>query len=332
MEHLQGLRHTSAAMKIRLFEHTEEDHPVLAIGLLMIAVFALACQDSLVKLMSSHTSFWQFQALRSIGNISFILVLAAMSEGLVLIKPVNAKPVYLRAMFLTVCMFCFFASAPLLSIAQMAAGLYTYPIFVSLLAGPILGEKVGPWRISAILIGGTGAAIVISPWDSEFSLVQVLPLIAGFFYACSILTLRRGCRKESPLALAFAVGIFFLISGIVGIALLTLFPLSEGIREANPFVAVGWPELTILILGFALFASILNLTGNICLARAYQTADASLLAPLDFIYLLFIAIWGKILFDQWPTGQALTGILLIAGAGVLIAWREQYYKGKSVDN
>jgi drug/metabolite transporter (DMT)-like permease len=319
-------------MKISLFEHTREDHPILAIGLLMIAVFALACQDSLVKLMSSHTSFWQFQALRSIGNVSFTLILAAMSGGLILIKPVNPKPVYLRAMFLIVCMFCFFSSAPFLSIAQMASGLYTYPIFVSLLAGPILGERLGPWRISAIVLGGSGAAIVISPWDSGFSPVQLLPLIAGFFYACNILILRRNCRKESPLALAFAAGMVFLIGGTAGITLLTLFPLSESIREATPFVAIGWPDLTLLVFGFAVFASILNLTGNICLTRAYQTADASLLAPLDFIYLLFIAIWGKILFDQWPTGQALIGMILIATAGVLIAWREQRNKGVSFDN
>jgi drug/metabolite transporter (DMT)-like permease len=54
-----------------------------------------------------------------------------------------------------------------------------------------------------------------------------------------------------------------------------------------------------------------------------------LLAPLDFIYLLFIAVWGKILFDQWPTGQALIGMILIAAAGVLIAWREQVIRRKS---
>ncbi|MCZ6579229.1 MAG: DMT family transporter [Gammaproteobacteria bacterium] len=331
MEQLQRLLHTVAAMKINLFEHPREDHPVLAIGLLMIAVFAFAFQDSLVKLMSSYTSFWQFQTLRSIGNVSFTLMLAAMSGGLTLIRPVNPRPVYLRAMFVAVCMFCFFASAPFLSIAQMAAGLYTYPIFVSLLAGPILGEQVGPWRIGAILVGGLGAAIVISPWDSDFSPVQVLPLIAGIFYACNILTLRRGCRKESPLALAFSVGMVFLVSGIAGITLLTLFPLSESIRAATPFVAIGWPELTLLIFGFAVLASVLNLTANICMTRAYQTADASLLAPLDFIYLLFIAVWGKILFDQWPTGQALIGMILIATAGVLIGWREQVIKRKSFE-
>ena len=91
----------------------------------------------------------------------------------------------------------------------MAAGLYTYPLFVSLLAGPFLGEKIGPWRISALLIGAIGALLMLDPFTSEFSYVQLLPVVAGFFYACNLLILRRACRGENPLALTFAVAICF---------------------------------------------------------------------------------------------------------------------------
>jgi drug/metabolite transporter (DMT)-like permease len=288
-----------------------------------MGVFVLALQDSLVKLMSSDTSFWQFQTLRSIGNLSFIVILALASGSLGLMMPRNWRPVYLRAALLTVCMFCFFAGAPYLSVPQMAAGLYTYPLFVSLLAGPLLGESVGPWRISALLVGAAGAAFILSPWRDDFSAIQLLPILAGFFYATNILTLRRACRKESPLALAFAVGVVFIVSGIAGIVLLSTFPLSTEVREAMPFIAIGWPELTFMVAGFALFASVLNLTGNICLSRAYQTADASWLAPIDFSYLIFAALWSRAIFDQWPSSQALIGMALIGSAGVITAWRER---------
>jgi len=105
--------------------------------------------------------------------------------------------------------------------------------------------------------------------------------------------------------------------------LLSLFPPSADIQAAMPYVAIGWPAVTAVVIGFALAASLLNLTGNICLTRAYQTADSSLLAPLDFSYLIFAALWGKVLFDQWPGVNTLIGMLLIICAGVTIAWREQ---------
>ncbi|MCP4390317.1 MAG: EamA/RhaT family transporter, partial [Gammaproteobacteria bacterium] len=90
-----------------------------------------------------------------------------------------------------------------------------------------------------------------------------------------------------------------------------------------PFVAIGWPELTLTVGLFAIFASVLNLTGNICLSRAYQTADASWLAPMDFSYLIFAALWSRAIFDQWPSNQALIGMSLIGAAGVITAWRER---------
>ena len=311
-------------MKISLFSQTSgEDRPLLAIVLLLTGVLTLSFQDALVKLASSEASFWQFQALRSTFNICILLVLASISSGLSLLIPINKPAVFLRTCFLTICMFCFFAGAPYLSTAQMGAGLYTYPVFVSLLAGPVLGEIIGIWRISSIILGMTGAALIIQPWQEDFSWIQVLPVLAGFFFACNVMTLRKACRRESTLALAFAVALMFVVSALTGITVLSLFPLSEAAQQAMPFIAIGWPELTMMVLGLSALASLLNLTGNISLTRAYQSADSSLLAPLDFTYLLFAAFWGNVLFGKWPDGLAWIGIALVISAGMLTAWREQ---------
>jgi len=317
-------------MKIALFEKPSGDHPFAALVFLLGGVFVLACQDSLVKLISPETSFWQFQTLRSFGNITFVVILAVTSSGIRLLLPRNKPAVWLRASLMTVCMFCFFAGAPFLSVAQMAAGLYTYPLFVSMLAGPVLGETVGRWRIGALLVGMVGAAFILSPWDDGFSAVQLLPMLAGFFYALNILTIRRACRNESPLALAFSVAIAFAVSGMAGSVLLSVFPLGETVRQSMPFVAIGWPALSLVVLGFAVLCSVLNLTGNICLSRAYQTADSSWLAPMDFTYLVFAGIWSRLLFEQWPTPQAITGMALIATAGVVTAWRETVMHNRAV--
>ena len=310
-------------MKLSLLHHPDGDRPTLAAGLLLVGVLALSFQDASIKLMSVHTSFWQLQTLRSLTVLILTVLLAWLAGNLVLIKPIRWKPVLLRASLLTVCMFFFFAGAPHLSPSQMGAGLYTYPLFVSLLAGPVLGEHIGLWRVSALLIGAGGALLLLAPWQDSFTWVQVLPIIAGFFYATNVLTLRKACRGESPLALAAMVALCFIVSGLIGITLLSLFPLDVAIQEQMPFVAIGWPTLSWLVLGFAVFAALLNLTGNICLSRAYQTADASWLAPIDFSYLAFAILWGYVLFAKWPALNEWAGMLLIATGGIITVIRER---------
>ncbi len=304
------------------------DRPLTALLLLFSGVFVLALQDGLVKLISVQTSFWQFQALRAAGNLVFAIVLAIAGGGLYLLKPKRPAVVYLRAMLMMLCMFCFFSAAPFLTMTQMATGLYTYPLFVSLLAGPVLGEQVGPWRLFALALGAVGAGLVLSPWEDGFSTMQCLPILAGFFYAVNILTIRRACRRENTLAMVFSVAVAFLVSGALGSLVLTLFPLSDELRQDAPFVAIGWPMLTWIVVIFAILTSVLNFSGNLCLSRAYQTADSSWLAPLDFSYLLFAVFWGKALFDTWPTMNAITGMALIGTAGILTAWRESLYRNR----
>ena len=305
-----------------LFGAPNGDNSFNAMGFLLFGVIVLALQDSLIKYIAPQTSFWQMQTIRAFCNASLIIGLSIAAGGLKLLIPQNWRPVYLRGTMLAICMFFFFTGAPFLSVAQMAAGLYTYPLFVSLLAGPFLEERIGLWRVSALITGAGGALLMLNPFTSSFSLVQLMPVVAGFFYACNILILRRNCRKENPLALTYAVAIIFMVCGLLGITVLNFFPPSSEIVKTIPFVAIGWPKVTITLLLLILFCSFLNLSGNICLARAYQTADSSWLAPLDFSYLLFAAIWGRLLFDHWPTSQALAGMGLIATAGIVTAWRE----------
>ncbi|MDB2390079.1 DMT family transporter [Alphaproteobacteria bacterium] len=309
-------------MKIKLLERPTGDSPITAMVLVLSGVLILALQDTLVKYMAPETSFWQFQTLRSLGNGFLLLCLCAFGSGFALLKALNPRMVFIRAAVMTMCMFCFFAGAPFLSVAQMAAGLYTYPLFVTMLAAPVLGERVGIWRIIALLLGVCGAMVILRPWTSNFTLVQLLPICAGFLYAINILILRRYCRGESPVALTFAVAVMFIISGGMGSILLTIFAPDPALQIAMPFVTIGWPALTLTVLMFAAMASVMNLSGNIFLNRAYQTAESSRLAPLDFTYLLFAVLWGKALFGTWPTAYTFVGMSLIASAGILTAWRE----------
>ncbi|MEM6942954.1 MAG: DMT family transporter [Pseudomonadota bacterium] len=292
----------------------------------------LSLQDSLVKFMSGETSLWQFQSLRSGFNLLILVAMVRIGAeiarrkgreavGLERLWPKRRAAVALRTAFLTVCIFCYFAGAPVLTFAQMGAGLFTYPLWITLLSGAVLGERVGPWRVGAALIGALGAALILRPWADDFTWWQVLPMLAGFLYACNVLTLRRACRDEHPMALAAAVAVAFLASGVIGSVTLSAFPVPD-LREDLVFVGTGWPALTLVAVGFALFASFCNLFGNMALSTAYQSAEPAWLAPFDYTYLAYVVLWSFVLFGDVPDAMSLAGLALIAAAGVLTAIRE----------
>ncbi|MDC0093353.1 DMT family transporter [Alphaproteobacteria bacterium] len=310
-------------MKFHFLNSQIDDNPISALCMIVFGVIILSLQDGLIKYMAPNTSFWQFQLIRSIGNIILLCLIAKFTIGFHSLLPLNWKAVYFRAFMMTSCMFCFFAASPILSLAQMAAGLYTYPIFVSILAVLILKETIKFWRFLALITGCLGALLILEPWSVKFTAFQLLPIIAGFFFASNIVLIRKYCRKETVVALTLAVGVMFFISACLGIILFDLIFYNDFLRVKVPFVFIGWPKLTLIIFIFSVSCSLLNVTGNILLAKAYQTAESSWLAPIDYSYLIFAAIWGKLLFDVWPTYLNIIGISFIAVSGILIAWRER---------
>ena len=296
---------------------------MLALLLLFVAVSILSLQDSAVKLIAPQTSFWQLQIVRSSFNLVMVCGLAMLAGGIGILWPRRFWPAAVRGVLLALCMGCFFGAAQKISVTQMATGLYTYPLFVTLLAGPFLGERIGAWRLGALALGAIGCGLVLNPFADAFTIYQLVPVFAGFFYACNILVLRRYCSRESPLALVFVVNLVFIVTGTAGALVMVFLPIDPMMRAELSFILTGWPALTAALVAMFAGLAVLNLFGNLFLSRAYQTADSSLLAPLDFSYLLLIALWGRLLFDSWPTPLAILGMSMIAAAGMITAFREQ---------
>ena len=300
------------------------DAPVRAIALLAVGVVLLSLQDALIKMVSDSLSFWQFQTVRSVLNIVSLVLLACFMGGMKLLHLKRPRYVLARSLLLAATVVCLFAAAPRLSFSQMAAGLYTYPLFITALAFPILGERIGIWRLSALLVGAIGTVLLLNPFAAGFSLLQILPISAGLFYALNVMAVRRTCRGESPLAMGLVTAMVFLCSGLTGVGALSLFSMPVLWQETLPFLALPWQPMTLGLLGGIAVISLLNVIGNLCNVYAYQKAESSILAPLDFTYLIFAALWGRVLFAEHLNMQEYAGMGLIALAGIVITIREQY--------
>lgn len=301
---------------------TTKDHPAQAASIMVSALFLLALQDGLVKLASTEVSIWQFQMIRSAINLALLLVLSRILWGSSGPKPRRLWAVALRSFLLVATMICFFGGVPFLSLAEIAAGLYVFPFFVAILAAALLGERVGPRRIGAILLGFCGTLLIMKPGTESFKPVALMPVGAAFCYACMILTTRRLCRSESPVTLTYGTAIAVLIVGAIGVL---VFSSIEGHRWAQdwPYLFTGWRDLELWILGLIAACSGLNVVATISLAKAYQNADASWLAPFDYSYLIFATFWGFVFWRHLPDGLTVVGMAMIAAGGAFVAWRER---------
>jgi len=210
-----------------IFEGSSTDRPGLAAGLMAGALFMLALQDSIVRLTGSDTTLWQFHFLRSCGNLVLLLVLARVIWGTAPKRPKRFWAVAVRSLLLLSAMMFFFGGVPRLTLAEMGAGLYTYPIFVTILSVVVLREPVGIRRIGAVLAGALGAFLILQPGSAGFDLVKLMPVGAGICYAAMVIVTRRYCRQESPVTLAFGVGIVYVTAAATGMVVLNLFPPGE---------------------------------------------------------------------------------------------------------
>ena len=301
------------------------DRPAHAATLMVGALFLLGFQDGIVKLASSDLSMWQFQMIRAGLNLILLTLLTRVIFGTACPPPKRLWAIALRSLFLVGTMILYFGGIPFLNLADIAAGLYVFPLFVAVLSGVLLGERVGSRRIIAILIGFSGTLLILKPGTDAFQLVSLMPVGAALCYAGTVLTTRRLCREESPVTLAYGVAVTFFIVGAVGTLFFTVS--GDWSHAADwPYLFTGWHDIGLWVFALIVTCSFLNITANMTLSRAYQSAESSWLAPFDYSYIVFATFWGFVFWGHVPDLLTFVGMAMIAGAGAFVAWRESVAK------
>ena len=184
---------------------------------MLCGLVCLSLQDALIKIVSVETTLWQLQSYRALLNIVLVWLLTRQLMPGMSIVPKRPAIVAMRSMFQVGALTLFFGGAPFLTLAQMAGGLYTFPLFVGLF-GFLLGEPVGPRRIVAIGAGFFGTLLVLRPDTESFSLINLMPVGAGFCYALFVITTRRLCRNETPAALVLGANVGIATIGFIAVS------------------------------------------------------------------------------------------------------------------
>ncbi|MFK7744532.1 MAG: DMT family transporter [Roseobacter sp.] len=308
---------------------TPHNNASLAILFVLIGVFAISINDMLIKQLSGGYPLHEIVFLRSGLGILFSIVLIQMEGGWSILKTKRPFLHVLRGVLIVIANMSYFIALAALPLADATALFFAAPLFITVLSIPILGEKVGILRLSAVLVGFMGVVIMQRPWaDSESlqatRLVLLLPVVAALTYALNqLMTRKLGVdTKASALSvyihatfLVVCVG-FYLVAGDGRFA-------EDTDNASMQFLLRAWvwpdPADWWVMFGLGANAAIIGY----CLSQAYRLADAATVAPFEYVGLPLAVFWGWAIFAELPVWEVWAGIALILSAGLFVFLRER---------
>ena len=290
---------------------------IKAVAVLILGVLAISVMDAVIKFLSGDYALHQIVFTRAIISVSILLPFL-MKHGLAAARTRRPLAHLVRGLLLVTANMCFYTGLASLPLAEASAIVFLAPIFITFFSWSFLGERFGPMRWVAVLIGLAGMLCVVQPFEGEMEVAYLWPFAAAFCYAGFNTATRYLSATESASLLAVMTQVsFILVSGLIGLTL------GHGHFSGHSDAGLEfllrawrWPEQSDLLffLGLGVVSSVIAFS----LSYAYRNAEASFLAPFEYVVLPFVLLWGYLLFSEFPNALALLGIALIALGGFVV--------------
>lgn len=303
------------------------DRPTLAIAFICAGSLAISLNDLLIKVLAADYPLHQMVFIRSAIGLIFTFTFLRLEGGLRLLRTRTPGLHALRALMIVVANMTFFAALAVMPLGQATALFFVAPLFITLLSIPVLGEKVGPWRLGAVAVGFLGVLVMQRPWEADLDqprIILLLPTIAAAMYAgMQILTRRLGADSSAAALSVYiqsaflVVGLaFFLVAGDGRFSAPDSHPSVYLLLRAWAWPTSGdWP----LFIGIGLCSGVIGYS----LSAAYKLASAATVAPFEYLSLLLAFFWGWTIFGEVPVTTTVIGCVLIMAAGLTVFLREQ---------
>lgn len=225
-------------------------------------------------------------------------------SGLAPLRTKRLGMLTLRGLLNVCAMLSFFTALSLAPLAEVTALSFAAPIFATVLAVAVFGERIGPRRLVAIGIGFAGTMVVLRPGLAQVSLGDGLALFSAFVWGTCMVIIKDLSRTESSATIAAYMSLVM--------APLALIPAA--------FVWT-WPSLEQLAwLGLI---GILGGCGQLAMSEALRQADTHVVVPVDYAKLIWVSILGYLAFGEVPDEFVWLGGTMIFAATAYIAWRER---------
>ncbi len=270
-----------------------------------LAATVLPVMNAFVKYLNVEYHPFAIIWARTTGHFVFVLLLFVPAMGLpALFRTQRLGLQMARAGLHLGSMLFFFTGIAFVPLAEASAITFIAPFIVTALSGPMLGEKVGVRRWSAVIVGFLGALVVTRPGSGAVPPEAVLLFGSASCYALyQILTKRVASIDKPETSVAY--------SCVAGTALMSL---------VVPFYWI-WPDNWV---DGALFLSlgVLGALGHYFVARAFMWGPASVISPFNYGQIAVATGLGYLMFGHLPDVWTWVGVAIIIGSGVYIAYRE----------
>lgn len=271
--------------------------------LALIAMGIFATHDVVVKTLGASYSAVQivfFAALLSFPLVSVILLNDGREASL---KPRHPWWVTLRMVMTVITGVSAFYAFSVLPLAQVYVILFSAPLLVTILAIPMLGERVGLHRWAAVVAGLIGVMIVMRPGQAALSPGHIAAIVAAVTSAfASVIVRKIGSRERSVVLLLFPMIGNFVATGL-----------------ALPFV---YKPMPIEHLGLMGVIALFGLVASFLVILAYRAAEAAIVAPMQYSQILWATAYGYFLFNEELDLPTVVGAGIIIASGIYIVFRE----------
>lgn len=283
---------------------------ILGIFLKVAATFVFALMSLVIKWLSTNFPVGQLVFFRSaFAMIPLLMWIAWTSELKDAFYTKNFKGHLQRSLAGVGGMFMSFGALHYLSLPDATAITYVTPLLVTVLGALVLHETIRIWRWSAIGVGFAGVLIMLSPFmgssgGPDVALGAMIGLIGCFFSAFASIAVRKLSGTEKTGAIVFY---FSLITALAGLTT----------------IGLGWVKPTMSEFVLLVLAGFLGGIGQILHTASLRFAPVSVIAPFEYITLIWASLFGYIVFGDVPARAVIMGAIIVIGAGLFIIWRER---------
>jgi drug/metabolite transporter (DMT)-like permease len=276
------------------------------IVLIIFTTLVFASQDGITKYLVEQYHVFSVTMIRYWAFAVFVIVVSMMQKGGIrqvartrMLKLQLARGVILA---LQVCAAAYlFANLGLVNTHVIFA---CYPLMVTLFSIPLLGERVGIWRISAVICGFLGVIVILQPGAAVLDLTALLTLLSAAIFALYNIMTRYVARVDNGETSFFWTGVGgFLTMTVIG-----------------PFF---WDPLRSEDIYWMAVLCVMGALGHYLMIKALEAAEASVLQPFTFLQLVFASLIGVMLFGETLTVHSVFGATIIVASGLFVIWRER---------